>query len=223
MEPLSFFRQNMTKKAVLSSRGILTPPKSVWVAKQLFCRRVCVFKQITPFTPHITVGLNNIVLTHMNDAVRGFTCDFPSSRFGMSRGLSDHTTDPSPLTHTLEEQKVRTYGRVRMCSQLGYEHGNHHCKYAGLLLTIDTGKGQEGRVKVRVSRALWAMGLEGCWLGCWLRKSKFYRPFIPASSFYKKGDWAVKFYMSTSLDQRCPDSWSNRTSGCVYKVVSGKD
>lgn len=63
-------------------------------------------KQITPFTPHITVGLNNIMLIHTNDAVRGFTCDFPSSRFQMHReGLSDHTTDPSPLTETLKESQ----------------------------------------------------------------------------------------------------------------------
>ena len=34
------------------------------------------FKQITPFTPPIIPGLNNSTLTHTNDAVRGFTCDF---------------------------------------------------------------------------------------------------------------------------------------------------
>lgn len=78
----------------------------------------------------------------------------------MPRGPSDHTTDPSPLTDTLGEQKVRTYRRVRVCSQLGHEHGNRHCKCAGLSPTVDSGKGQKGRVKIRVSRALWAMGLE---------------------------------------------------------------
>lgn len=107
------------------------------------------------------MGLSKILQTHTNDAVRGFTCDFPSSGFRMHReGLSDHTADPSPLTDTLREQKVSTQRRVRICSQLGHEHGNCHCKRAGLSPTVDTGKGQEGKAKVRVSRALWAMGLK---------------------------------------------------------------
>lgn len=69
------------------------------------------FKQMTPFTPHVMGGLNNMMLTHTNDAVRGFTCDFPSSGFWVGReGLSDQTTDPPPLTDTLKEQKSARKG-----------------------------------------------------------------------------------------------------------------
>lgn len=72
--------------------------------------------------------LSNTMRTHANDAVGGFTWDFPSSRFRMHReALSDHTADPSPLPDTLREQKVSTQRRVRICSQLGHEHGNCHC------------------------------------------------------------------------------------------------
>lgn len=69
----------------------------------------------------------------------------------------------TPQTHLLSQKplkKVSTHRRVRICSQLGHERGNCHCKSAGLSPAVDIGKGQEGRVRVRVNRALWAMGLE---------------------------------------------------------------
>lgn len=92
---------------------------------------------------------------------------------------------PSPLTDTWEEQKVIMPMRGSRCSRLRQQHGNGGCKRAGLSTTVDIGKRQGGRVRVRVSRTLWAIQLEVA-QNVGFGKSKFYKSFIPILSIIIK-------------------------------------
>lgn len=95
-EQLFFFRQNMTMKAVLGSGGVLAPQKCMGCQVITLQESVCLGK-LHPSLPHFVLGLNS-TMTHTNGAVRGFTCDFLSSRLWVSRaGLSDQSTGPYPL------------------------------------------------------------------------------------------------------------------------------
>lgn len=64
------------------------------------------FQQITPFSPLVKLCRNNSPLTHADDAVRGFTCDFFSQAAGGKWQSKGQSGGLSSLTDTRKEQKL---------------------------------------------------------------------------------------------------------------------
>lgn len=64
------------------------------------------FQQITPFSPLVKLCRNNSPLTHADDAVRGFTCDFFFSQAAGGKWLSKGSLVDSLPSGTRKEQKL---------------------------------------------------------------------------------------------------------------------
>lgn len=64
------------------------------------------FQQITPFSPLVKLCRNNSLLTHRDDAVRGFTCDFFFPRQQVVCGRARGSLVDSLPSDTRKEQKL---------------------------------------------------------------------------------------------------------------------